>query len=157
MMCNCHEESCKCKSFDDNLDVTNNGSGSVNLTTGNSNSFINVNTTGSSANNNFGTTIGFGIGNNSSVGTSTLYQVNMYSPKKLIDVEVNNETIMITYVQRAMFSYTTTYNTTYNKTRTEDRVFKEIYGVKDGKLVLLNTIYGVIIPPKLEETYEFPE
>lgn len=81
--------------------------------------------------------------------------IDQYYPKTIVDVKVTPETIEIIYIRRAMHGVTTT---TYNNfIYNPDLVYKEIHGVKDGKLTLLNKITGNIIPPKLEETYEFPE
>ena len=91
--------------------------------------------------------------------TST-YVYDPYHPKTVVDVQVLENTIEITYIRRAMYSITTYNNISIGNSfdvSNPDLVFKEIYGVQDGKLTLLKTIEGKIIPPKLEETYEFPE
>jgi len=95
-------------------------------------------------------------------GTSTTTSWDAYGPKNAVDVVVTEETIEITYVQRALYSYTTINNSftiggpqqTYHN---PDRVFKEIYGVQEGRLTLVKTIEGRIVPPQLTETYEFEE
>jgi hypothetical protein len=92
--------------------------------------------------------------------TSTV-EISMYHPKTLVDAVVDEETITLTYVQRAKYEFTT-YNHTLTlgaqfKYRNSDLVFKEIYGVRDGKLTLLKTINGRIVPPTLTESYEFDE
>jgi hypothetical protein len=101
----------------------------------------------------------FDIGN---TGTVTVNNFNMYNPKTVVDVVVNAEEIVITYIQRALYSYTTINHTLtiaggVQQIYNPDKVFKEVYGVKDGKLTLLRTIDGRIVPPVLEESYEFDE
>jgi hypothetical protein len=61
-----------------------------------------------------------------------------------------------------MYSYTTINSTITiaggaQQVHNLDRVFKEVYGVVDGKLTLIKTIDGRIVPPTLEESYEFDE
>lgn len=95
-------------------------------------------------------------------GTVTDINFNLYNPKSVVDVIINEEEIIITYIQRATYSYSMI-NTTITiaggvqKLHNPDKVFKEVYGVKDGKLTLLRTIHGRIVPPNLEESYEFDE
>jgi hypothetical protein len=95
----------------------------------------------------------------SGLSTNT-YVYNPYHPATVVDVQVTSETIEITYIKRVMYTYTTYNNISVGNSfdvNNSDNVYKEIYGVKNGKLTLLNTVYGKIIPPKLKETYEFPE
>lgn len=105
----------------------------------------------------------FGINNtNADYITTSSYNFDPYYPKSVVDVQVDVETIQITYIRRAMYSYTTINNTftiggPQQEVHNPDIVFKEIYGVRDGKLTLLKTVHGRVIPPKLEETYEFDE
>ena len=144
MTCNCNGESpCQCGQTADNKTPS-----PANLTAGNGIKINNV-------------LIGPGnedYGRNT-FSTST-YVYDPFYPKTVVDVQVTPETIEITYIKRAMYSLTTYNNISIGNSydvANPDIVFKEIYGVKDGKLTLLNTVIGKIIPPKLEETYEFPE
>jgi len=94
-------------------------------------------------------------------GTSTS-SWEPYGEKNVVDVKVDDETIEITYIQRALYSYTTinssfTIGGPQQSYHNPDRVFKEVYGVKDGKLTLVKTIQGRVIPPQPNETYEFDE
>lgn len=96
---------------------------------------------------------GFELGS-TSTGT---YMVDQYFPKEVKDVKITEETIEITYVQRARFTYTTNVNIG-NTFYCDDRTFKEIYGTRDGKLTLLKTIQGKVIPAHtVEESFEFDE
>lgn len=91
--------------------------------------------------------------------STSSFMFDPYHPKSVIDVKVD-EVITITYIKRAMYSYTTYNNIslgTSQQVSNPDIVFKEVYGVVDGKLTLIRTINGRIIPPKLEESYEFDE
>lgn len=101
------------------------------------------------------------LDNDGGFSTGT-YIFDPYYPKSVVDVVVNADEIVITYIQRAMYSYTTINNSItiagggqqiYNP----DKVFKEVYGVKDGKLSLIKTVVGRIVPPTLTESYEFDE
>jgi uncharacterized protein YceK len=93
-----------------------------------------------------------------SAGTTAGY--DMYHPKTLVDASVTEETIELKYIQRAKYSYTqsnfTIAGNHYNYT--PDLAIKEIYGVMDGKLTLLKTVTGRVIPPQeIAETLEFPD
>lgn len=77
-------------------------------------------------------------------GTSSI-GIETHHPKTVIDFKIGEDTVTITYLQRALYRYI------------EDKVFKHVYGVVDGKLELILTITGRIIPPNLEETYVFDE
>jgi len=108
--------------------------------------------------------LSYSIGIGSSIGcigsttttTGTNINLNNYYEKEVKDVIVTEETIEIIYVQRAKFMYTTTLTLYSNNSC--DRTYKEIYGSRDGKLTLLKTVQGVIVPPKtIGESYEFKD
>jgi hypothetical protein len=93
-------------------------------------------------------------------GTGTLSTIySDYFPKTVVEVKVDEETIEVIYVQRAKNKYTV-YNSglsNVNQIYNPDRTYKEIYGCKEGKLTLLKTIEGRIVPPTLKESYDFPK
>ena len=95
--------------------------------------------------------------NISSAGTTSM---NQYYPRELKNVVVTEETIEITYIKRAAYSYTQTITIAgYGyPVSPPDIVIKEIYGTRDGRLTLLKTVEGKVIPPQsLPESYEFDE
>lgn len=50
------------------------------------------------------------------------------------------------------------YTSSNGSTSVPDKVWKEIYGVINGKLILIKSIEGIHIPARhTEERYEFPE
>lgn len=140
MTCNCNGTSCGCKqesSADNKTPINGLFNVSNNIPPFNFDSGINI------------------------ASTST-YEISMYHPKTVVDCVVDDETITITYVQRAKYSYTTyclnvTISNSQVSVHNPDLVFKEVYGVRDGKLTLLKTIKGRIVPPQLEESFEFDE
>lgn len=118
-----------------------------------------VSTSGTSMSMNAFNTININ-GNSLDFGSTSTAYWDSYYPKELKDVLVTPETIEIIYVQRAKYSYTTS-NITINGGYTvhnPDRTVKEIYGTREGRLCLLKTVYGRVIPPReIPETYEFDE
>lgn len=93
---------------------------------------------------------------------STNVMFDLYYPKTVINAEVKTDVIIITYLQRARVKYTNSninigINNSCQIVNYNDRVFKEVYGVQEGKLTLIKTIDGRIVPPTLDETYEFDE
>jgi hypothetical protein len=143
-MCQCGEN-CKCET---ESYVGGNPFADKISTTGTSFSNTAYNTTTINLN-------GLDYGSSTSINTW-----DMYHPKELKDVKITSETIEIIYVERAKYSYTTT-NITINGGYTvhnPDRTVKEIYGTREGRLCLLKTVYGRVIPPQeIPETYEFDE
>lgn len=94
--------------------------------------------------------------------TAGTYVVDQFHPKELKDVIVSEETIEIIYVQRAKYTYNLTTITIGgnipNGYYPADRTFKEVYGSRDGRLTLLKTVEGKVIPPQtLDESFEFEE
>ncbi len=87
----------------------------------------------------------------SSVGTSTF---NMYSFKEVIKVDIKETTIVIAYREKPNF----TYAVNYINSSPADRIWKEVYGLKDGKMTLLEVIHGKHTPAhNVEETLEFDD
>lgn len=97
--------------------------------------------------------------NNMGVSSSTTV-FDGYGEKQLINVIVKDLTIEIVYRRICMFTYTsiTSISTGGLASSNPDQIFKEIYGFRDGKMKLLNVIYGKHIPKQyIEESYEFEE
>lgn len=93
--------------------------------------------------------------NLNSTGTSTTsFSWPAYGEKRLVGVDVKNITIEIVYRQ----SSNITYASNYFNSSPPDRVWKEIYGLKDGKMSLLQIIEGKHIQEQhIPESIEFEE
>jgi hypothetical protein len=90
--------------------------------------------------------------NVASISTGT-YTIGMYSDKKIIDVQVKEITIEISYRESPNFTYCGYYNST-----PPDRVWKEIYGLKDGRMTLLKVVQGKHNQAQhIPESFEFDE
>lgn len=100
-------------------------------------------------------------------GTTNTAHMDMYFPQTLVDAVVTAETIELKYIKRARYSYTSNqfyvgvgtggYPNNYINS-SPDIAIKEIYGCRDGKLTLLKTVQGRVIPPQeLPETLEFDD
>jgi len=86
----------------------------------------------------------------SSIGTATF---NMYSQREVIKVEIRETTIAIAYREKPNFTYAVNYAST-----PADRIWKEVYGLKDGKMTLLEVIHGKHTPShNVQETLEFDD
>lgn len=101
--------------------------------------------------------------NNFNIGSSST-SWDMYHPKTLVDARITEETVELKYIQRAKYSYTQTtftiggVNGNGYQTYSPDLAIKEIYGCRDGKLTLLKTVTGRVIPPQdIPETLEFDD
>lgn len=92
-----------------------------------------------------------GVGFASSIGTATF---NIYGQKEVINVEIKETTIVIAYREHPNY----TYAINYNNIQPADRVWKEVYGLKDGKMTLLEVIHGKHTPShNVQETIEFDD
>lgn len=81
----------------------------------------------------------------------------------LVEAQVKEDGVDLIYVHRSLNGYSsasisvsTDGRQTFSSTNS-DFTTKEIYRIQEGKLVLVKTLTGTIVPPKLEESYEFPE
>lgn len=95
--------------------------------------------------------------NLNSTGTSTTSSLawSMYGEKRLVRVDVKNTTIEIIYRQSSNIAYAIA---GYLNSSPPDRVWKEIYGLKDGKMSLLQTVEGKHIQARhIPESIEFDE
>lgn len=93
----------------------------------------------------------FTSGNNSI--TLTTSTSGMYGEKRLIDVKVKETTIEISYRQSPNFTYCGGFSST-----PPDRVWKEVYGLKDGKMTLLKAVEGKHVQAQhIPESFEFDE
>ena len=83
-------------------------------------------------------------GLNWSTGTSTTTCIqNMYGQKQIISVVIKEITIEIAYRESPNYMFTNTWwsgNGYYSQP--PDRVWKEIYGLKDGRMTLLEVVQG---------------
>jgi hypothetical protein len=92
--------------------------------------------------------------------SGTVNSIDMYYPKTLVDARITEETVELKYIRRAKYSYTQSSFTIAGgyQTYTPDIAIKEIYGCRDGKLTLLKTVQGRVIPPQdIPETLEFDD
>jgi len=99
---------------------------------------------------------GSGIGSTVSIGngTNTFSVLSNYSEKRLIKVEVKETTIEIAYRESPNF----TYCLGYGNNTPPDRVWKEVYGLKDGKMTLLEVIKGTHHQAyNVSESFEFDD
>lgn len=84
--------------------------------------------------------------------TSSTY--TMFNGKKEItdfNFYPKEQLIYVTFRQTSLLSYP-------DGSQSPDKVWREVYGIKDNKLLLLNTIEGKHTPGYyIEETIEFPE
>ena len=78
------------------------------------------------------------------MSTLTINTSSMYSDKKVINVEIKDITIEISYRESPTF----TYAIHGSNSTPPDRVWKEIYGLKDGKMTLLEIVKGKHITAK---------
>lgn len=87
---------------------------------------------------------------------------NALGEKKIVSVTVKEITIEIVYRQQSFITYTSgtiSINNSYQyQNYNPDRVWKEIYGLKDGKMTLLEVVTGKIIPEQhIPESIEFDD
>lgn len=95
--------------------------------------------------------------------STTTSTYSPYGDKELIKVEVKDITVEISYKQKALYSYTNNnihlgiaQNACSNTPI--DRVWKEIYGLKDGRMTLLQIVNGKHVPAQyIPESYEFDD
>lgn len=87
-------------------------------------------------------------------GTSTTSISSMwqYIEKEIIGFEVRETTIAVSYRQKSNSSFTVAIYRTDGNYSVPDRVWKEIYGLKDGRMTLLEVIQG-----KHRQSYQVPE
>lgn len=91
-----------------------------------------------------------------STGTVNLTTLGggLYSGKQLVDVQVKDITIEIIYRQSPNF----TYCGGFNYSTPPDHVWKEIYGLKDGRMTLLQVVQGKHIQAQhIPESFEFDD
>ncbi len=92
---------------------------------------------------------------NSTSGTTTTTSFDCYGDQILVDVLIKETTIEVIYKRVSQITYTTTL--AYHSSP-PDKVWKEVYGVKDDKLALLKTIHGTHIKEQyIPESYDFDE
>lgn len=88
--------------------------------------------------------------------TTSTFVWDGFGDKILKNVVVKDEVIEIIYLREATVQFTTT-----NGTLPESpfgKAIKEIYGVRDGKLTLLDVLEGKYTPAHhVEESFEFEE
>jgi hypothetical protein len=79
----------------------------------------------------------------------------MFGDKILVSATVKETTIELLYRQEARYTYNTS---TFMPIKTPDKIWKEIYGLKDGRMTLLEVVSGKHIPAyNVPESYEFEE
>jgi hypothetical protein len=94
--------------------------------------------------------------------TTSTATYSPYGDKELLKVEVKDITVEISYKQKALYSYTINNNTggaqCASSNNPLDRVWKEIYGLKDGKMTLLQVVQGKVVPAQyIPESIEFDD
>lgn len=93
------------------------------------------------------------------IASSTTSFTNMYGEKILLGVEVGLLTISIKYKQLPNYTYTvTTGSYPSYSSNPPAKVWKEVYGLKDGRMTLLEVINGKHNPAySVPESYEFED
>lgn len=100
-----------------------------------------TNTTAGINNANFVQVQGHGITWASGTSTTSSWNPQMYGEKRIISVIVKEITIEISYRQSINYTYTISTGI-YGYCSSPDRVWKEIYGLKDGRMTLLEVVQG---------------
>lgn len=86
-------------------------------------------------------TISSGQATLSTISTGTgSYTINssLYGEKRLVKVEIKDITVELSYRESVMY----TYAVAGSNSTVPDRIWKEIYGLKDGKMTLLEVVQG---------------
>lgn len=89
----------------------------------------------------------------STTSTSMILNINPITIVSSYFQETENENLLTIIKRQSVFYAYSSVGTT-----TTDRVWKEIYGVKNGKLELIQTVYGKIVPAyNVSEKIEFED
>ena len=96
---------------------------------------------------------GVGVINLSGLNNTSTYQFDGYGAKQLIGAYVKETTIELAYRQQSNITYTGWPGQT-----APDRVWKDVYGLKDGKMTLLKVVQGKHIQAQqIPESFEFDD
>lgn len=95
----------------------------------------------------------FSVGSTINSGVFTIG--NASTDRRIINVVFKDTTVVVTYRERV--TYPISYTSNYSYTQ-PDRVWKEVWGLKDGKMTLLEVINGKHTPAfQVAESIEFDD
>lgn len=87
-------------------------------------------------------------------GSFTINTSSMYTDKRLLNVVIKDITIEILYRESPMYAYTIV---GANSTQ-PDRIWKEIYGLSNGKMTLLEVVQGKhVLAYSVPESFVFDD
>jgi hypothetical protein len=102
-----------------------------------------------------GLTFMTGTSSSSSSSISSMWQ---YNEKEIIGFKVCETTVAVSYRQRSNSTYTVAIYRTDGNYSVPDRIWKEIYGLKDGRMTLLEVIQGRHVASyQVPESFEFDD